>query len=246
MRPMAPLMLFDLDNTLVDRDRAFRGWAAAFLAERSLPPAELDWLTALDLGGYRDRQTLLHAAIARYGLLEDVDLLLQELRDTVLDLIECPRPHLEALAAARAAGWTLGIVTNGATKHQLTKIERTGLADLVDGVVVSEEAGCAKPDPRIFQLAALRCGVAAYEADSGWTRGCWMVGDHPPADIAGAGAAGLRSVWLGHGRRWPEIDYTPTLVAEGLPEAVALIIDAPDTSGQHQSTALPCAPVRPS
>jgi HAD superfamily hydrolase (TIGR01549 family) len=242
---MSPLMLFDLDNTLVDRDRAFRGWAAAFLADRSLPPADLEWLIALDCGGYIDRQTLLRAVVARHGLLEDVDLLLQEYREAVLDLIDCPRAHLDALAAARAAGWTLGIVTNGATKHQLTKIERTGLADLVDGWVVSEEADCAKPDPRIFQLAALRCGVDVDSADSRWTEDAWMIGDHPPADIAGAGAAGLRSVWLEHGRHWPEIDYTPTLTAAGLPEAVALILDAPDTSGQHQSTALPCAPVRP-
>ena len=231
MRPMPPLILFDLDNTLVDRNLAFRGWAAAFLRDRSLPPADIDWLTTLDCGGYLDRRTLLQAALDRYGLLEDIDLLLQELREAVLDLIDCPAAHLDALRSARDAGWALGIVTNGATKHQLAKIERTGLADLMDGWVISEEADCAKPDPRIFQLAALRCGVDTYSADSPWTEGTWMVGDHAPADIVGAKVTGLRSVWIEHGRPWPEIDYSPTFTAAALPDAVALIIDSAHTSG---------------
>ncbi len=34
---MPPLLMIDLDNTLVDRDAAFRTAAAAFLAEQTLP-----------------------------------------------------------------------------------------------------------------------------------------------------------------------------------------------------------------
>jgi len=223
MRLMPSLMLLDLDNTLVDRDLAFRGWAAQFLSERSLPPTDLDWLITLDCGGHLDRQALIRATTERYGLTEDAGVLRKEYRETLTRLIDCPAPHREALRLARAAGWSLCIVTNGATVHQLAKIERTGLAELVDAWVISEEAGCAKPDPRIFRTAALRCGLAD---EPGWTAGTWMVGDHPPADIAGARLAGLRSVWLDHGRAWPETAYRPTLTARALPEAVSLILDA--------------------
>lgn len=221
MPRMPPLMLLDLDNTLIDRDLAFRGWAAEFLRERALPPADLDWLTTLDCGGHLDRQTLMRATSERYGLAEDIDVLLKEYRETLIRLVECPAAHREALRAARAAGWTLCIVTNGSTVHQLAKIDRTGLAPLVDGWIVSEEAGCAKPDPRIFRLAAGRCGLAGRP---GWVDETWMVGDHPPADIAGARVAGLRSVWLDHGRPWPETAYSPTLTARNLPQAVSLIL----------------------
>ena len=220
---MPPLMLLDLDNTLIDRNLAFRGWAAEFLQERSLPPTDLDWLVTLDCGGHLDRQTVMRAASERYGLAEDIDVLLKEYRETLTRLIQCPDSHREALRAARAAGWTLCIVTNGATVHQLAKIEQTGLAALVDGWIVSEEAGCAKPDPRIFRLAAARCGLAV---GPGWTEDTWMVGDHAPADIAGARLAGLRSVWLDHGRPWPETVYSPTWTARDLPEAVSLILDS--------------------
>lgn len=216
-------MLFDLDNTLVDRNLAFRGWALSFLAERSLPPADLDWFVTLDRGGYVDRQTLIHAATDRYGLREDVEVLLKEYRGALTRLIELPPSHREALRTARAAGWTIGIVSNGATAHQLAKIRRTGLDELVDGWAISEEAGYAKPDPRIFRLAALRCGLAEQ---SDWAADAWMVGDHPPADIAGARACGLRSVWLDHGRPWPETDYSPSFTVGALPDAVGLILDS--------------------
>ena len=240
MRTMAPLMLFDLDNTLVNRNQAFLGWAERFLADRSLPPADLDWFATLDCGGYLERTVLFRAAAERYGLTEPTAALLAEYRDTVTALIHCPTAHHDALRDARAAGWTLGIVSNGATDQQLAKIERTGLADLVDGWVISEEVDCAKPDPRIFTLAAFRCGV---DTTTDWTAEAWMVGDHAPADIAGATVAGIRSVWLAHGRAWPETGYRPTVTADGLPEAVARVLADPATGGRAGgSTAVPVAP----
>jgi FMN phosphatase YigB (HAD superfamily) len=218
---MSPLLLLDLDNTLVNRNEAFQGWAQRFLADRSLPPADLAWFTTLDCGGYLDRRVLLSVATDRYGLSERPEALLDEYRVTVTSLIHCPPAHLDALRDARAAGWTLGIVSNGATDQQLAKIEATGLADLVDGWIISDDVDCAKPDPRIFTLAAFRCGI---DTRTDWTAQAWMVGDHAPADIAGATVAGIRSVWLTHGRAWPETGYAPTLTAGSLPEAVKGVI----------------------
>jgi len=222
---MSPLLLFDLDNTLVNRNQAFQGWAARFLMERALPPGDLRWFTTLDCGGYLDRPILMRAAADRYGLAESIDDLLEDYRITVTELIACPADHLEALRLARTAGWVLGIVSNGATEQQLAKIERTGLGELVDGCTISEEVGCAKPDPRIFHLAAERCGV---DTAADWTASAWMVGDHAPADIAGAVVSGMRSVWIDHGRPWGETGYRPTLTARNLPEAVALVLAEED------------------
>ncbi|MEY9849892.1 FMN phosphatase YigB (HAD superfamily) [Streptacidiphilus sp. BW17] len=228
MRFMPPLLLFDLDNTLVDRNQAFRGWARRFLDSWALPGEDLYWLSTLDCGGYFPREALMRATAARYGLRVSLELLLRDYADTMTELIQLPETHREALHQARAAGWTLGIVSNGATEQQLAKIERTGLARLVDGWVISEEAACEKPDPRIFHLAAERCGLRPQHDDaSSWTSSTWMVGDHAPADIAGAQVAGLRSVWLHHGRPWPELGYHPTLTAKGLPEAVTGVLSAP-------------------
>ncbi|MFD8321818.1 HAD family hydrolase [Kitasatospora purpeofusca] len=218
-----PLLLLDLDNTLLPRDAAFRAWAQDFLLERALPPADVEWLATIDGGGYVPRSTVLSAARRRYGLDESLDRLLAHYRRGINAHIHCPARNLDALRAARAAGWTLGIVSNGGTGAQLEKIRRTGLGPMVDGWVISEEADCLKPDPLIFEIAARRCGVAPT---GDWATHTWMVGDHAPADIAGAELAGLRSVWLHHGRPWAEPGYRPTLKAAGLPEAVGQVLAA--------------------
>ncbi|MER7669247.1 HAD family hydrolase [Kitasatospora sp. NPDC096128] len=218
-----PLLLFDLDNTLLPRDAAYRAWAQDFLSEHHLPPGDLDWFVTLDGGGYVPRSTVLSAVRRRYGLDASVELLLAHFRRGINSHIHCPARNVEALRTARAAGWTLGIVSNGGTRPQLEKIRRTGLGPLVDGWVISEEADCVKPDPLIFEIAARRCGI---RPTGDWTSHTWMVGDHAPADIAGAELAGLRSVWLHHGRPWAEGGYRPTLKAAGIPEAVSLVLSA--------------------
>lgn len=223
-----PLLLLDLDNTLLPRDAAFRAWAQDFLAERELPPGDLDWLATIDGGGYVPRSTVLSAAQRRYGLDDSLDFLLAHYRRGINSHIHCPTRHIDALRAARAAGWTLGIVSNGNTRPQLEKIRRTGLGPMVDGWVISEEADCIKPDPLIFEIAAQRCGIAPT---GDWTADTWMIGDHAPADIAGAELTGLRSVWLHHGRPWAEPGYRPTLKAAGLPEAIGQVLSARSAPG---------------
>ncbi|WP_405013227.1 HAD family hydrolase [Kitasatospora sp. NBC_01539] len=218
-----PLLLFDLDNTLLPRDAAFRAWAQDFLDEHRLPAGDIDWFTTIDGSGYVPRSTVLGAAKRRYGLDHSLELLLAHYRRGINAHIHCPADHVAALRTARASGWTLGIVSNGGTRPQLEKIRRTGLGPLVDGWVISEEAKCVKPDPLIFEIAARRCGITP---SAGWESGTWMVGDHAPADIAGAELAGLRSVWLHQGRPWAERGYRPTLSAAGLPEAVGLVLGA--------------------
>lgn len=218
-----PLLLFDLDNTLLPRDAAFRAWAQDFLSDHGLPPGDLDWFVTIDGGGYVPRSTVLSAVRRRYGLDVSADFLLAHYRRGINSHIHCPPRHIEALQAARAAGWTLGIVSNGGTRPQLEKIRRTGLGPLVDGWVISEEADCVKPDPLIFEMAAQRCGIAPT---GDWAAHTWMIGDHAPADIAGAELTGLRSVWLHHGRPWAESGYRPTLKAAGLPEAVGQVLAA--------------------
>ncbi|MFB7948589.1 HAD family hydrolase [Kitasatospora phosalacinea] len=221
-----PLLLLDLDNTLLPRDAAFRAWAEGFLSENGLPAGDLDWLVMLDGGGYVPRSTVLGAAKRRYGFDRSVDSMLAHYRVGINSHIQCPDSHAAALREAREAGWTLGIVSNGGTMPQLEKIRRTGLAALVDGWVISEEAHCLKPDPLIFEIAARRCG---FRPAGDWKAQTWMVGDYGPADIAGAAATGLRSAWLHHGRPWAERAYRPTVSSPSLPEAVRVILAA----GEH-------------
>src|SRR6266576_1316820 len=52
-----PLLLLDLDDTLVDRADAYRRWAASFAARHG-DEREADWLVEADDGGYAPREQL--------------------------------------------------------------------------------------------------------------------------------------------------------------------------------------------
>lgn len=68
--------------------------------------------------------------------------------------------------------------------------------------VCARDSGVAKPDPRIFVLAAERLGVAPEEI--------LHVGDDPVLDVVGARDAGLRTAWINRSRApWPEALGTP-------------------------------------
>ena len=70
-----------------------------------------------------------------------------------------------------------------------------GLGHHIDTVVSSASVGLHKPDPRIFELACERLGVAPEDAAH--------VGDHHYADIVGASAVGMTPVLID---RWDGID----------------------------------------
>ncbi len=90
-----------------------------------------------------------------------------------------------ALAALRAEGWRLVVVSNwDVSLHE--RLAETGIAPLVDAAVASAELGVAKPDAAIFRHALRVAGAPA--------EGSWHAGDSVEADVEGARAAGLRPV----------------------------------------------------
>lgn len=213
-----PLLLLDLDNTLLDRENLFRSWAERFLVKVGAPPGDLDWLLTVDADGLTDRWDVADAIRNRYALsVRSVDLVEElhdgTLADTRLDpLVAC------ALRIAGEVGWMPVVVSNGAVRQQEGKIRRTGLDRYIADWVISEEAGVRKPDPRIFALAAQRVRMPL--------RGAWVVGDGPEADIGGAVAAGLPSVWLHRGRTWTDSRFAPTYMVDGPIAAVAAVLAA--------------------
>lgn len=82
----------------------------------------------------------------------------------------------------------LGIITNGFTELQRTRLQRTGLRGHFDVLVISEEVGYAKPHVGIFEHAHALMGTPE--------RGrVLMVGDKPETDILGGINAGFDTCW---------------------------------------------------
>ncbi|MEU3556077.1 HAD family hydrolase [Streptomyces fragilis] len=208
----AGLLMIDLDNTLIDRDAAFRAAVAAFLAEQRLPADDLAWAMALDAGGYATLRDVAAALLDRYRGRASSAAVHALVDRGAADRVVLTAGVREALTRAVDEGWTCVVVTNGRTAQQEAKMRRTGIDRLVHGWVVSETVGCAKPDPAIFRAAAEAVGASLP--------GAWVIGDSARADIAGAAALGLSSVWVSNGRAWAGDSCRPTHVA---PDVVAAI-----------------------
>lgn len=83
----------------------------------------------------------------------------------------------------------LGIITNGFAKSQQARIERTGLRNYFDLLVISEQVGVAKPHQGIFEHALAIMGNPSRKQ-------VLMVGDNPSSDILGGINAGFDTCWL--------------------------------------------------
>lgn len=136
-------------------------------------------------------------------------------------------PGTVALLATLRARVRVGIVTNNLVGEQLEKLRVLELGALVDVLVISEEAGVAKPDPEIFQIALARANCAAREAV--------MVGDSWATDVLGARAAGVRPVWFNRtARPCPEPGWCAELQSFLPAEAACRLIVGPPGSAVRQ------------
>jgi putative hydrolase of the HAD superfamily len=194
MRANIQAVLFDLDGTLLDRRRSFERFARNQW-ERfagALTPVDADeyvrTLVRLDGDGYGPRRDLFTGLTMRFELASDLaDTLLADYRagfPSACVLFPDVRGTLEAL---RASGLKLGLITNGSVRMQSRKLECLSLSSAFDTIVISAAEGVSKPDPEVFARALTRLQADAARSV--------FVGDHPDVDIAGARAAGLRTVW---------------------------------------------------
>ena len=119
------------------------------------------------------------------------------------------------LSTLNEQGVPWGIITNGRLSQHV-KCRGAGLAELARFVIVSEEVGYEKPDPRIYHD-----GLARLSIDEPST--AMMVGDNPASDIDGAKRVGMRAVWVRRGRKYPQGLKQPDYVIDGVIEVTDLI-----------------------
>jgi putative hydrolase of the HAD superfamily len=99
-----------------------------------------------------------------------------------------PPANTTALQTLRADGFRLGIVSNLTFLADLLRgdLDRLGILDLFDAVIVSSEVGVRKPHPRIYAEALQAMGATPQTTI--------FVGDRLREDIGGPRAAGMRAV----------------------------------------------------
>jgi putative hydrolase of the HAD superfamily len=205
--------IFDLDDTLYPRsayvDSAFRAVARFLNRTRGLPPSAV--LTTLRAARREATGVELQVVCERFAIPAVLVNQLRQVMRAHRPRLDLPDASRDALTRLRAEGWRLGVLTNGLAAVQRRKVEALGLGALVDHVVYAEEhSRRGKPEPRPFRVALERLRIAPAR--------CVFIGDDPIADISGATAVGLHTIWLRPEARTAAVDQAGEAVVATLAE----------------------------
>ncbi len=224
-------VIFDLDDTLYTDWRACDDagtQAAAQYAQQALGLSRETAARAFRAGRLRaqeqlgpvgaahDRALFAQFALEELGInpIAHCEAMHDAYWDRLLDTMVL-EPALPALLRdLRAADIRVAVCTNMMAGVQMRKLVRLGLADSIDYMVSSEEAGMDKPDPAIVDYTLRKAGCTPAEAV--------FVGDSYVHDMGAAHSAGVRGLWLDRtGAGVPDGQWAPDWIAPSMHEAAA-------------------------
>jgi 5'-nucleotidase len=116
----------------------------------------------------------------------------QDLNDSYMSIMAeicTPIEGAVALLNALKEKVRMGIITNGFTRMQHERLERTQLTEYFDILVISEQVGKAKPHQAIFDHTLALMGNPSPSR-------VLMVGDNPDSDILGGMSVGFQTCWF--------------------------------------------------
>jgi 2-haloacid dehalogenase len=225
------LLIFDIDDTLVDFG-ASQAAALADIRAAHYPQAAPDSFARI----YTEVNHALWGEYVRGGIAQE-DIRRRRFTETAQRL-GLPVPdwraigdaYEDALAAhaqlidgalellqSLAPRYRLAAITNGLTRVQRPKAQRTGIDRYLDPYLISEQEGVAKPSSEIFRRCLERTDVAAEDA--------LMIGDSWESDGRGAAQAEMDFCFVGaNGNR---AAATPP----GLPEPVMRVASVAELAG---------------
>ncbi|SCC33706.1 A0A023P6H9 (2-haloalkanoic acid dehalogenase) [Bacillus wiedmannii] len=190
-------MLFDLDDTLLDRDKAVDNLFLLVLEKCYEGVSDTVKNNMLQKFKEYDKR--------EYGI-SDKTIVLESLFDEFAPKYRLPRDYIQDFWNLNfpkcfsidqntihflnhiKRHFKIGIITNGSTHRQKAKIINTNLNNYFDTIIISEEVGLSKPDKRIFELALNKLNVQPEDV--------LFIGDDLEKDIAGPQNANIKGVWF--------------------------------------------------
>ena len=178
--------LFDVHSAVARLRDQVGGQADALSQLWRTKQLEYTWLRAL-MGRHADFWQVTGDALDYALVRTSVDRAMREpLMQAYLALDAYPEVP-DVLRRLREAGRKIAILSNGEPKMLEAGAQSAGIDSLLDAILSVEEVGIFKPHPKVYQLAVDRLGVAAdriaFQSSNAW-------------DVSGAGAFGLRAVWI--------------------------------------------------
>ena len=149
---------------------------------------------------------------------QEVAALVEQLSEDFLNMTTARFSLLEGaeeLVRYLAAKYPLTVVTNGFVEVQYEKFDKSGLRDCFAHIVLSEEVGCQKPNPRIFEEALRMNGLQAEDVV--------MIGDSWNSDIQGAINAGIDQIWIRKSKDPLPEGQSATYLVQSLSEVMEIL-----------------------
>ena len=206
--PVIKAILFDLDNTLLDRDRGFNAFCKSLYHNNSImgdshtEEEAVNLITLFDSKSKRSRQVMLTELMKQWpGVFQNLNEAVGFYETNYPKMLTLESSTRTLLQDLRKSGIPSAIVTNGDVLLQTNKVTESGLSNLVEATVISEGVGVQKPNKRIFQKA-----LSLINASPSSTL---FVGDTPEADILGAKNIGMITAWVHRNRDWPLNNLKP-------------------------------------
>lgn len=189
---MIKALIFDLDGTLIDRQKAFTEGMTSILRnhfdDEKLIKDMLDDIILWDARGSVERIIVFTRLVSKYDIenvtAEELDLEWKSISGKTTYLYDDVRDTLTKLKEK----YKIGILSNGATKTQRRKMDTCNIYDLIDYSLISSEYICWKPDERVFIYACTQMGFKPEE--------CAYIGDSYTIDIEGSLKANMMPVFV--------------------------------------------------
>lgn len=170
-------LFFDLGSTLIDESEVYKTRCDYVIKQKGIQYEEF---MAKVYEAAKTSPTAIKSAAQYYGVI------LPEWDNRLEKLYAGTKTVLEALSGK----YRLGIIANQLLGTQ-ERIDNWGIGNYFEVVIASAEAGYAKPDLEIFNLALEKAGCEPYEAI--------MIGDRLENDIVPAKLLGMKTVWVRQG-----------------------------------------------
>lgn len=191
---MKKILLFDLDQTILNRDESlyrFLNWQINFLQliPQNSKQKFIQRFIELDDHGrvWKDQvyhQLSIEFNFTKYTVNELLTIYISDFNkfSVAFEHAEITIKHLYQ------NGYKLGLISNGRTPFQEHNFYALGLSEYFSGIFVSEALQMRKPQPEIFLYVCTQFDCNPSD--------CIFIGDNPIADIAGTKNVGMRTIFF--------------------------------------------------